>query len=135
LPIVSHDQSAVCIPLYGISCIPASGTREVVYQVDGTAKYATLTMTNKDGGKEQNQVALPFGLKFYARIGQYLYLSAQKARVTGKVHTSTGDQLMVVYDGISGNVHVLIKCSGAVLQEASADAPYGIATAEGKLPD
>lgn len=114
---------------------PQSGMREVIYQVDGTAKYATLTMTNKEGGKEQNQVALPFELKFYARIGQYLYLSAQKVRATAKVHTSTGDQLVVVYDGIGGNVHVLIRCSGAVLQEASADAPYGVATAEGKLPD
>ncbi len=114
---------------------PQSGVREVVYQVDGTAKYVTLTMTNKDGGKEQNQVALPFELKFYARIGQYLYLSAQKVRVTGKVHTSAGDQLTVVYDGVGGNIHVSIRCSGAVLQEASADAPYGIATAEGKLPD
>jgi hypothetical protein len=112
-----------------------SGMREVVYEVDGTAKYANLTLTNAQGGKEQNQVKLPFELKFYARIGQYLYLSAQKVRVTGKVHTSTGDQLMVVDDGIGGNVHVLIRCSGAVLQEASADAPYGVATAEGKLPD
>ena len=68
---------------------PQSGMREVVYQVDGTASYATLTMTNKDGGKEQNQVKLPFELKFYAKIGQYLYLSAQKVRVTGTVHTSS----------------------------------------------
>jgi hypothetical protein len=109
--------------------------REVVYQVDGSASYATITMTNKDGGKEQNQVKLPFELRFYARIGQYLYLSAQKVRVTGKVHTSTGDHEVVTSDGITGNVHALIRCSGAVLQEASADAPYGIATAEGKLPD
>jgi hypothetical protein len=114
---------------------PQSGMREVVYQVDGTASYAILTMTNKDGGKEQNQVKLPFELKFYARIGQYLYLSAQKVRTTAKVHTSTGDHEVVTYDGITGTVHALIRCSGAVLQEASADAPYGIATAEGKLPD
>jgi hypothetical protein len=114
---------------------PQSGMKEVVYEVDGTAKYANLTLTNKDGGKEQNQVKLPFELKFYAKTGQFLYLSAQKVRVTGKYHTSAGDQLMVVDDGVAGNVHVLIRCSGSVLQEASADVPYGIATAEGKLPD
>lgn len=74
-------------------------------------------------------------MKFYAKTGQFLYLSAQKVRVTGKYHTSAGDQLTVVDDGVVGNVHVLIRASGAVLQEASADAPYGIATAEGKLPD
>lgn len=37
--------------------------KEVVYQVDGTAKYANLTLTNKDGDKE-NQVKLPFELKY-----------------------------------------------------------------------
>jgi len=89
--------------------------KEVVYEVDGTAKYVNLTLTNPQGGKEQNQVKLPFELKFYAKGGQFVYLSAQKVT--------------------RGNVHVLIRCSGAVLQEASADAPYGIATAEGKLPE
>jgi hypothetical protein len=129
-------KKALSVFLFSASLAsPQSGMREVVYQVDGSASYATITMTNKDGGKEQNQVKLPFELRFYARIGQYLYLSAQKVRVTGKVHTSTGDHEVVTSDGITGNVHALIRCSGAVLQEASADAPYGIATAEGKLPD
>jgi hypothetical protein len=114
---------------------PQSGMREVVYEVDGTAKYANLTLTNKDGGKEQNQVKLPFELKFYAKVGQYLYLSAQKVRVVKPGLHVLDDQQDVVYDGIVGKVYVSIKCSGAVLQEASADAPYGIATAEGKLPD
>ncbi len=114
---------------------PQSAMREVVYQVDGTAKYANLTLTNKDGGKEQNQVKLPFELKFYAKGGQFLYLSAQKVRVVKPGLHVLDDQQDVVDDGINGTVHVLIRCSGAVLQEASSDAPYGIATAEGKLPD
>lgn len=127
---------ALGILLFAATLAPSqSGMREVVYEVDGTAKYANLTLTNKDGGKEQNQVKLPFEMKFYARTGQFLYLSAQKVRVTGKYHTSAGDQLFVVDDGVAGNIHVLIRCAGSVLQEASADAPYGIATAEGKLPD
>jgi hypothetical protein len=111
-----------------------SGMKEVVYQVDGTAKYANLTLTNKDGGKEQSQIKLPFELKFYAKGGQFLYLSAQKVRVV-KTGLHVLDDRDVVSDGISGNVHVLIRVSGAVLQEASSDAPYGIATAEGRLPD
>jgi hypothetical protein len=114
---------------------PQSGTKEVVYEVDGTAKYANLTLTNKDGGREQSQTKLPFELKFYAKGGQFLYLSAQKVRVAKPGLHVLDDQQDIVYDGISGNVHVLIRVSGAVLQEASSDAPYGIATAEGKLPD
>jgi hypothetical protein len=111
------------------------GMKEVVYQVDGTAKYVDLTLTNKDGGKEQNQIKLPFELRFYARSGQYLYLSAQKVKVVRTGLHVLDDQQDVLYDGVNGNVHVLIRCSGTVLQEASSDAPYGIASAEGRLPD
>jgi hypothetical protein len=45
------------------------------------------------------------------------------------------DQQDVIYECVFGNVHVLIRCSGTLLQEASSDAPYGIASAEGRLPD
>ncbi len=114
---------------------PESGMKEVVYQVDGTAKYVNLTLTNQDGGREQRQIKLPFELRFYAKGGQFLYLSAQKARITKTTLHVLQDTQDVVDEGIAGNVHVLIKASGAVLQEASSDAPYGVATAEGKLPD
>jgi hypothetical protein len=113
-----------------------SGVKEVVYAVDGTAKYANLTMTNQGGGKEQNQVKLPYELKFFAKSGQFLYLSAQKVKVVeAGLHAFNDTPTEVVYDGVAGKVHVLIRVSGTVLEEASSDAPYGIATAEGKLPD
>jgi hypothetical protein len=109
--------------------------KEVVYEVDGTAKYANLTLANRDGGKEQSQVKLPFELKFYAKGGQFLYLSAQKVKVVKAGLHVLDDQQDILCDGISGNVHVLIRVSGAVLQEATSDAPYGIATADGKVPE
>jgi hypothetical protein len=115
--------------------LPQSGMKEVEYEVDGTAKYANLTLTNRDGGTEQHQVKLPFDLKFYAKTGQLLYLSAQKGRVTKTVLHAYRDEEEVVYDGVAGTVHVLIRAGGAVLQEASSSAPYGIATAKGSLPD
>src|SRR5229473_6806784 len=88
---------------------PQSTVLEVVYQVDGTAKYADLTLTNKSGGKEQQHVKLPFELEFYARGGQFLYLSAQKVRVTKTVFSIAGHaEQEVVYDGVAGKVHVLI---------------------------
>lgn len=115
---------------------PQAGVKEVVYDVDGTAKYVNLTTTNQDGGKEQSQVKVPFELKFFAKSGQFLYLSAQKVRVVeAGLHAFNDTPPEVVYDGVAGKVHVLIRVSGTVLQEASSDAPYGIATAEGKLPD
>jgi hypothetical protein len=114
---------------------PQSNMKEVVYQVDGTSKYVNLTLRNKDGGTEQNQVKLPFELKFFAKGGQFVYLSAQKARITKRVLHVIGDQDEVVDDGVVGVVHVLIRVAGAVYQEASSNVPFGIATAEGKLPD
>jgi hypothetical protein len=125
---------ALGIVLFAAAIASPQSMNEVEYQVDGTAKYANLTLTNKDGGKEQSQVKLPFELKFYAKSGQFLFLSAQKVRVTKTVLHVT-DRQEVVDDGVAGKVHVLIRVSGAVLQEASSDAPYGIASAEGKLPD
>jgi hypothetical protein len=61
---------------------PQSSMKEVVYQADGTSKYVNLTLRNKDGGTEQDQVKLPFELKFFAKGGQFVYLSAQKARIS-----------------------------------------------------
>ena len=107
------------------------GVKEVTYEVDGTAKYAALTLTNKDGGREQNTVKLPFELKFYARPGSFVYLSAQTTRVVDTFSLIP----QVIDDGITGTVHVLVRVSGAVVQEATSSSPYGIATAEGKVPE
>jgi hypothetical protein len=116
---------------------PQSGLREVRYEVDGTAKYVNLTLRNKDGGTEQKQVKLPFELVFYAPAGRLLYLSGQKVRVTTTLedHFGRPNGQVVVYDGVAGTVHVLIRVGGAVLQEATSDAPFGIATAEGRMPE
>jgi hypothetical protein len=114
---------------------PQSTMKEVIYQVDGTSKYVNLTLTSASGGKEQSTVKLPFELKFFAKGGQFAYLSAQKAKITKRVLHALYDQDEVVDDGVVGTVHVLIKVGGAVFQEASSNAPYGIATAEGKLPE
>lgn len=107
-----------------------SYVREVKFEVDGSAKYVTLTATSKNGGTEQNVVQLPYILTFYAKPGTTLYLSAQKTRVVRD--TIFGPQ--VAADG-SGTVHVLIRAGGAVVQEAESSAPFGIATASGKVPD
>jgi len=50
---------ALGVLLFAASLAPSqSGMKEVIYEVDGTAKYANLTLTNPQGGKEQNQVKL-----------------------------------------------------------------------------
>lgn len=127
-------MKALGIALLTATFVWPQGMKEVQYEVDGTAKYVNLTLTNKDGGTEQNQVKLPFELRFYARSGQFVYLSAQKAKAIATV-LRPGSDREVVYDGIAGTVHVSIKVTGTVLQEATSDAPHGIAKAEGRIPD
>jgi hypothetical protein len=121
--------------LFAVLAWPQSGLREVKYEVDGTAKYAVLTLTNEKGGKEQNRVKLPFELHFYAKPGSFLYLSAQKTHVVETTRYAVNDREEILDDGVSGTVHVLIRVGGILLQEATSSAPYGIATADGKVPD
>jgi hypothetical protein len=108
---------------------------EIKYEVDGTIHYANLTQKNKDGATEQKQEKLPYELTFYAQPGATLYLSAQKARITKSEDGMITTRTTVVDDGVEGSVHVLIRAGGKVLQEATATAPYGIATASGLVPD
>ena len=46
---------ALGIVLFAAVIASPQSMKEVEYQVDGTAKYANLTLTNKDGGKQQSQ--------------------------------------------------------------------------------
>jgi hypothetical protein len=106
--------------------------REVEYEITGTVHWVNLTRKNKDGSTEQRQEKLPYRDEFYALPGTPLYLSVQKARIT-KTEDGMITRTTVVDDGIEGTVHVLIRVNGAVLQEAEATAPYGIATASGEV--
>ena len=118
------------LTVFALIAMAESGVREVKFEVYGSAKYVTLTSTSKGGGTAQNTVKLPYNESFFAKPGTFLYLSAQKTRVVR--NTIFGRELEA--DG-SGTVHVLIRVSGAVLQESEATALFGIATASGKVPD
>jgi hypothetical protein len=110
----------------------ADGVRHVDYDVDGTAKYANLTFRNENGGMDQKQVQLPFHVESYVRGGSLVPLSAQKVRVTrpDSLRLRSAKELANGRDGV---VHVAIRVNAIVLQEASADAPFGIATARGRV--
>ena len=76
---------------------------------------AELTYQNESGGTEQRAVALPWTLEFNARHGAFLYLSAQKQQEYGTIHAA-------------------VYVDAQPLQEAYADAAYGIASASGTAP-
>jgi hypothetical protein len=99
--------------------VTAARLHHVVYQVDGTATTADLTLSTSNGGSTQQQnVSLPIknksggdGLVFDAPTGTFLYLSAQNQSdgtitchisvdgVEVVTNTSTGQYSIVTCDG------------------------------------
>ena len=102
-------------PEQGAAAMPP-GTHQVEYVVEGTAGAAGLTYRNAGGGTEQNDVALPTTLHFRATADAFLYISAQKR-------------------GAEGTVRVSIRVDGVLTRQSTSSAPYGIATASGKVGD
>ncbi len=108
---------------------------EVKYIVTGTVHYVNLTRKNADGSSEQRQEKLPYESTFYAKEGAQLYLSVQKSVIKRLDEGGVTPRWIVVDDGEEGTVHVLIRASGKVIQEAETSAPFGIATASGVVPE
>jgi hypothetical protein len=101
--------------------------RIVEYDIDGDAKYANVTWTNKSSSTEQKQLMFPVHESFLAQVGTLAYVSAQKARVFRDPGLSGRDEMLS--DGVHGTVHVTIRINSKLVGEASSDAPYGIAKA------
>ena len=114
---------------------PAS-QRSVEYRVDGSARWVSVTYKNASGATEQKVVVLPFEQSFQAPAGAPVSLSAQKVRVTRPdLISDTPHAVRVEANGIEGTVHVMIRVSDKLLQEANTSAPHGIATASGVVPN
>lgn len=76
------------------NCNPTAGVNlnsdiTVVYRVTGSAKSASMTYENMQGGTEQGDYMLPFTktLRFIGNVpnGTFLYISAQNDGETGTV--------------------------------------------------
>lgn len=74
----------------------------------------SLTYRNATGGTEQNNALTPWQLRFEGRKGQPLYVSAQNGTASGRVTCR-------------------IVVNEQVVQSATSDARYGIATCSGNL--
>lgn len=111
---------------------PVTGQpRQAEYQVDGSVKFAMLTLTSETGDMEQQLVTIPFTKVFYPKAGWAVGLVAQKIRRT---HEDLDGTIQVLDDGVSGSVHVAIRVNGTVLGEAEASDPHGSASATVRIP-
>lgn len=109
----------------GAPSASASSVHRVTYLVDGSAPTVSLTYTNESGGGEQRMVyrdrqydgqPKPWALEMHRPSGTSLYIAAQ------------------MQDDRYRSVHVAIFVDGMKVQDASSDAPYGIATASALVP-
>jgi len=85
---------------------------KITYRVSGTAKGASLTYANAQGGTEQIEVKIPWQQSFTVKKGAFLYLSAQNIGESGSVTAE------ILLDGrawkssTSSGAYVIASCSG-----------------------
>lgn len=118
----SYNQVATLLVIIGIlfflnEFAPyVTEPHKVTYTVTGSyVGFVELTYSNESGGTEQKTVALPWKLEFKAQHNAFVYISAQK-------------------QGENGAIDAVIYLDGNVIQEASANSRYGIASASGRVP-
>lgn len=90
------------------------GPRPVSYRITGTTGNVDVTLTNASGGTEQRNIAPPYTLEFSGSSGQVLYISGQNKWDAGVVTCE-------------------ILVDGNVVQTATSNTAFGIATCSSKL--
>lgn len=94
--------------------VPSSTTYRVEYQVQGTARGASLTYQNAGGSSEQRDVAVPWDMDFVATPGQFLYVSAQNKGETGTITCNILLNGVVVKTSTSQGAYKIASCSGRI---------------------
>jgi hypothetical protein len=104
------------------------------YRVDGSVKFAMLTLTSERGDIEQELVPLPFTKGFFPKEGWAVGLTAQKIRVTRLDPLSAAPSIEVLDGGRNGSLHVAIVVNGTTLEEATTSEAFGVASATVRIP-
>jgi hypothetical protein len=94
-------------------CAPAE-PRRVVYEVSGSARSASLTIQNEQGGTEQMTVALPWSRSMSVQPGAFVYVSAQNQDGSGSVTCDIKVDGVSLQSSTSSGAYVIAGCSGSV---------------------
>ena len=101
----------VALSSIGGTCNSSSSSAVVEYKITGTASEVDVTLTNATGGTEQyDNVSVPHTYTFDNYTHWFLYISAQN-------------------QGESGSVTATIYLNGEVVNTATSEGAYVIATA------
>jgi hypothetical protein len=96
------------------SSIFAPASRQVTYEVSGSASAATLTYQNPQGGTNQSEVRLPWQVSLTFKDGDFAYISAQNKDASGSVTTQ------IFIDGVpwkkttSSGGYTIADCNGSI---------------------
>ncbi|MFC9419921.1 MmpS family transport accessory protein, partial [Bacillus mobilis] len=99
-----------------------SGTRSVLYEVEGTAEAVNITYQKSTGMAQQSDLSVPLtrkgtsqrGITFSMNRGDFVYISAQN-------------------QGSSGTVTCRISVDGVVVSTVTSRGGYTIATCDGTI--
>jgi hypothetical protein len=114
--------------------LPIGAPKQTEIRVDGSVKFASLTLTSETGDTEQQLVEIPFSRTFFPREGWIVGLVAQKTPVTRPNPLYVDRRLEVLDNGRDGSLHVEIRVSGRVLAEAATSESLGVVTAITRIP-
>jgi hypothetical protein len=108
--------------------------RQTEYRVDGSVKFAMLTLTSEVGDIEQELVPIPF-TKVFSKGGGAVGLTAQKTRVVRPdPFDFNGQRREVLDDGTSGLLRVTIRVNGGLVGSADTSEPFGVASTTVRIP-
>lgn len=93
---------------------PSSASHSVVYRIEGTAKVASLTMTNAQGGTEQTRAFVPFTRFMDVNDGNFVYISAQNERGGDRLSCSISVDGAPFKQSTSLGRYAVADCSGIV---------------------
>lgn len=97
----------------------SSSTVSVLYEVEGTATAANLTLESGTGTVQQNDKAVPLrttsgkGLKATMLRGDFAYISVQNQGAIGTVTCRITVDGVVISTNTSSGAYAIVSCSGS----------------------
>lgn len=94
--------------------------RTVLYEVEGTATGASLTIATPSGTRQVSDAAVPVtreasgerGLEMTVAPGEFLYISAQNNHDTGTITCRITVDGVVISENSSSGAYAIASCSG-----------------------
>lgn len=97
---------------------PTKTTVRVLYEVEGTADYASVTFATPTGARQANP-DVPMkrktgerGLEFSALVGTFVYISAQNKRGHGTISCRITVDGVVISENESSGGYAIASCEG-----------------------